>query len=253
MAIQLHSFVTSAKRYFQVESQAHHITGIFRKIIQRNNTCKGSFNDVNGDYYECEQDGTITFYQAEIPDAINPGIWTYIVYECPEGEEKVFPDTAIDTSDICLRELFGGRKLFKVAVDIHEYIKYKFSEKEYLEIELPFDWQNQIGRRIANLLVEEFKAFKSSTVFANKQGKEYIRAVLDEFIQIALEILEKRGTVEDFEQAQLQILNKIKVDDIVNFIVEYNDYRIWQVALPSKSKAIEYAFNSALNVICRMK
>ncbi|MGH7999139.1 MAG: hypothetical protein ACREPR_06855, partial [Brasilonema sp.] len=152
-----------------------------------------------------------------------------------------------------LKQLFAGYKIVEVTVDIKDYLKYQYIEDEYLDIQLPCDWNTLEGRKIAKLLLEEFKAFKSSTIFTERAGKEYRKAVLNGFIKAAQEVLENGGTLRDFELAQYDILKKIRIDDMANLILEYNDYRIWQAALPSKSKAVEYAFSTALRLICRIK
>lgn len=252
MAIRLHSIVSSGKRYIQVESQPHHITGIFRTLISSDNMYCIKLKEAESVCFECEEDGTITFYQAAIADIDNSGIWTYLVYECPQGEEKIFRDSSIDTSKNLLNELLAGQKIVQVAVNIKDYLKYQYNQDKYLDIQLPSNWNTQEGRDIANLLVEEFKAFKSSCVFAESAGKEYMKAVFDEFIKAAQEVLEIGGTLKDFESVQYDVLNKIRIDDMANLILEYNDYRIWQAALPTKSKAVEYAFNTALSLICRI-
>jgi hypothetical protein len=252
MAIRLHGFLSSPKRYIQIESQPHHITGIFKRIrnFQRLHGCK--FTEVHNAYYELEADGTITFYQAQTDETCESGIWTYLVFECLENEEKIFRDILIETNTGLLQQLLAGQKLSQVAVDIYEYLKYKNNECEYLDMQLPYNWQNQVGNEIAYLLLEEIKAFKSSSVFTEDVGKEYTQATLDGFIQAAQEILAKNGTISDFESAQYEVLNKIQIYDIANLIIAYNDYRIWQAALPSKSKAVEFAFNTALSLICRI-
>ena len=252
MAIRLHGFLSSPKRYIQIESQPHHIIGIFQRILnfQRLHNCE--FADVHNAYYEIEAEGTITFYQAKKDETGVSGIWTYLVFECLEGEEKILRDCLIDPNTSPLQQLLSGKKLTQVAVDINEYLKYKDNECEYLDIQLPYDWKNQVGSEIAYLLLEEIKAFKSSSVFTEDVGKEYIKATLDGYIQAAEEILAKNGTTKDFESAQYDVLNRIHINDIANLIIAYNDYRIWQAALPSKSKAVEFAFNTALSMICRI-
>lgn len=255
MAIQLHSLVSIGKRYIQVESQPHHITGILRKIIY---SCKKMYKSqllerVDSAYFECKEDGTITCYQAGSTDAVNSGIWTYLVYECSEDEEKIFRDSSIDTSTKSLQELLAGRRLVQVGIDIYEYLKYQFYESEYLDVHLPINWDNPVGREIAILLLEEYKAFKSSFLFAGDVGQQYVKTVINEFIQAGWEILENGGTCQQFEVAQYEVLKKIRIHEIANLILEYNDYRLWQAALPSKSKAVEYAFNAALDLICRIK
>lgn len=254
MAIQLHSFVSTEKRYVQVESQLHHIIGIYKKIVQTQAMRSCKIADIYSAYYECEEDGTITFYQAELPKLGQPGIWTYLVYECPQGEEKVFRDASVKTNLSTIKRLFAGEQLSHVAVDIKEYLKYKTSEEgEYFDILLPDFWNNITGRKLVRLLLDEYKALQSSSVFAQEIGIEYQNEVLDAFIGAATEVLETGGSTEEFEAVQHDVLKIIQVDKIANYILELNDYRIWQEAMPSKSKAVEHAFNTALNFICKMK
>ncbi|MBD2338378.1 hypothetical protein H6G64_15495 [Calothrix sp. FACHB-156] len=253
MAIRLHGFLSSSKRYFQVESQPHHITGIFKKIMHFQSLHRCEFTDVHSAYYEYEADGTITFYQANQDVNSQPGVWTYLVYECRESEEKIFSDAVINTNISSLLSLLAGQKLPQVTVNICEYLNYKNNECEYLDIQLPSELNHQAGREIAHLILEEMNALKSSSIFAEDVGKKYKQAVLQGFMQAAQEILAKNGTVKDFENAQYDVLNKIPIDDIANLIIAYNDYRIWQAALPSKSKAVEFAFNTALTFICQIK
>ncbi len=254
MAIRLHDFISSGKRYIQVESQPHHITGIFRKIIQPFkdiHLCK--LEDAESAYFEDEENETITFYQAASTDLAPSGIWTYLTYKCSKGKEQVFNDSSINTSVKPLKTLLAGQKLIQVTIDINEYLRYKFYQDEYLEIRLPLDWNTLEGREITHLLLEEINAFKASSIFSEDVGKEYMKTVIDKFIQIARKILKIGGTRKDFELAQYEVLNKININDMVNLIIEYNDYRLWQAALPSKSKAVGHAFNSALSLICQMK
>ena len=254
MAICLHSFISSGKRYIQVETQTHHIAGIFLHIMR--SSPRKSFStleNIKSAYFKCKEDATITFYQREIADETNPGIWTYLVYECSLMEEKVFRDLSIDTSANLLEELLAGKKIVRLAKNIHDYLNSKYNQSEYFDIQLPLSWNTSEGRKIADLLLVEFKAFKASSVFTENAGKKYMQIVLDSFIKAAHEVLEFGGTAKDFEAKQYKVLNKIRIDEIVNIIIGYNDYRIWQEALPSKSKAVEYAFNTALSFIYRIK
>jgi hypothetical protein len=252
MAIRLHGFLSSPKRYIQIESQPYHVTGIFKRIIHLQHLYSCKFAEVDHAYYECEVDGTITFYQAKKDETSESGIWTYLVYQCPQGKEQIFLDKSINTNTNDLEKLLAGNKLPQVAVDIYEYLKYKTDESEYLDMQLPDGWNHVVGKGIADLLLEETKAFKTSDVFQEDIGKKYIQASLNGFIQAAQDILAKGGTARDFEYAQYDVLNKIQIDEMANLIIEYNDYRIWQAALPSKSKAVEFAFNTALSLICRI-
>ncbi|MDF5724606.1 MAG: hypothetical protein PUP91_29915 [Rhizonema sp. PD37] len=254
MAILLHDFISSGKRYIQVDSQPHHITGIFRKIIQPFkdiHLCK--LKDAESTYFEDTEDETTTFYQAASTDLVRAGIWTYLTYKCSKGKEQVFNDSSINTSVNPLKTLLAGQKLIQVTVDINEYLTFKFNQDEYLEIRLPLDWNTLEGREITHILLEEINAFKTSSIFSEDAGKEYMKNVIDKFIQIARKILKIGGTRKDFELAQYEVLNKININDMVNLIIEYNDYRLWQAVLPSKSKAVAHAFNTALSLIYQMK
>ncbi len=253
MAIRVHNFVSSFKRYIQVESQPHHITGVLRKVIESISIRGCDFIDIMNDFYQCEEDGTITFYQANRPDVDNPGIWTYLVYECPEGQEKIFRDSEVNTSITPLYELLAGQKLIQETIDIKEYLQYEYKEGNYLDVQLPSNWNNVEGRLISGLLLEEFRALQSSSIFAEAAGKEYAQVVLEQFIQVGSQIIETGGTVSDFESAQYDILKQVNIDEMANVILECNDYRIWQALLPSQSKAVEYAFDCALNLIAQVK
>jgi len=80
-----------------------------------------------------------------------------------------------------------------------------------------------------------------------------MNTVINKFIQLGREVLETGSTITDFELRQYDVLKNVKINEIANLIIEYNDYRLWQSALPSKSKAVEYAFSAALDLICRIK
>ncbi|MEB3311105.1 MAG: hypothetical protein VKJ02_12805 [Snowella sp.] len=103
MALELHNFEWEEERLVQVETQPHHITGVLGSIqdILDNSDCE--WDDIYSAYYECEDDGTITFYEAESAEAGNPGIWTYVVYDCEIGEETVVTDININTLEPALQ------------------------------------------------------------------------------------------------------------------------------------------------------
>lgn len=100
MAIELHNFIWEEERLVQVETQPHHIAGVLANI---RDTLE------NSAYYECEEDETITFYEGESAEAGNPGIWTYVVYDCAVGEEEVVTNLDINTLHpvLELRKLAG--------------------------------------------------------------------------------------------------------------------------------------------------
>jgi hypothetical protein len=249
MAIKLHSFVISEKRYIQVESEPLHITGILRKVGEWIKLRGCTFNEIDNDYYYCEEDGTVTFYQADKAGVEHPGIWTYMLYECPEGQEHVFRDSSIDTSLKPLYRLLAGDKLVQETIDINQYLKYRYQEGKYLDVQLPLGWDNTEGRKISNLLFREYEVFNTSAIFAETAGEKYMQAVMKKFIQAATSIVEAGGNSIEFEYIQHEILRQVKIDDMANLILELNDYRIWQALLPSESKAVEHAFNTALSRI----
>jgi hypothetical protein len=249
MAIKLHSFVVSGKRYIQVESQPLHITGILRKMKDLAKLRASNINDILNAYYYCEEDGTVTFYQADKAELKNHGIWTYMLYECPDGQEKVFSDSKIDASLKPLYRLLAGDKLFQETIDINQYLQYRYQEGRYLDVQLPPGWDNIEGRKISNLLFREYQVFNKSAIFAETAGEKYMEAVMKKFIRAATSILEVGGNAAEFEYIQHEILRQVKIDDMANLILELNDYRIWQDLLPSESKAVEYAFNNALSRI----
>lgn len=253
MAIWLHSFISNRKRYIQIESQSHHIIGIFEKIMFSSaNTDFFESDDVKSAYFECAEDSTISFYEQKSAKDNISGIWTYLVYECLEGEEKVFRDSSIDTSIESLKRLLSGQKLIQKTLDINEYFKYQDYSHKYLDIRLPVCWETLEGERIAYLILEELKALKASSIFEDGVGAKFKKIVINEFIQAANKIFQRGGTAQDFEAIQLKILQQIQVNDIAKLILESNDYRIWLTALPSRSKAVEYVFNTALKLICQL-
>jgi hypothetical protein len=98
MAVELHNFIWEEVRLVQVETQPHHITGILveiRKILE-NSDCQ--WQDIYSADYECEEDGTVTFYEGESAAAGNPGIWTYVVYDCAAGEEEIILNFDVNPS-----------------------------------------------------------------------------------------------------------------------------------------------------------
>jgi hypothetical protein len=97
MAIELHNFTWEEERLVQVETQPHHIAGVLANIQETLQDSDCEWEDIYSAYYECEEDGTITFYEAEDAEAGNPGIWTYVVYECIAGEEEVVTNLNINT------------------------------------------------------------------------------------------------------------------------------------------------------------
>jgi hypothetical protein len=109
MAIDLHNFTWEDVRLVQVESQPHHIAGVLANIRETLEASDCEWEDVYSAYFDCEEDGTVTFYEAESAEAGNPGIWTYVVYDCTAAEEEVVTNLTINTLDpvLELRKLAG--------------------------------------------------------------------------------------------------------------------------------------------------
>ena len=103
MSIELHNFVWEEERLVQVESQPHHIAGVLANIRETLENSDCEWDDIYSAYFEYEDDGTYTFYEGESAEAGNPGIWTYVVYDCAAGEEEVVIDIKINTLDPLLQ------------------------------------------------------------------------------------------------------------------------------------------------------
>ena len=103
MALELHNFIWEEERLVQVETQPHHIAGVLAEVRQILEENELNWDEIYSAYYECEEDGTTTFYEAESADAGSPGIWTYMVYDCAAGEEKVVTNVDIDTLEPALK------------------------------------------------------------------------------------------------------------------------------------------------------
>lgn len=96
MPLEIHNYIWSGQRLVQIETQPNHIDGVLDVIQDVRRSSNLDWGDIYSAYYECEEDGTITFYEGENVEAGNPGVWTYVVYDCREGEEEVVPNPSID-------------------------------------------------------------------------------------------------------------------------------------------------------------
>jgi hypothetical protein len=96
MPLEIHNYTWSGERLVQVETQPNHINGILDVIQNLRRNSDLDWSDIYSAYYECKEDGTITFYEGESVEAGNPGVWTYVVYDCPEGREEVVRNPSID-------------------------------------------------------------------------------------------------------------------------------------------------------------
>lgn len=101
--LSLHNFEWEGERLVQVETQPHHLAGILAVIQETLAESDCEWDDLYSAYYECEEDATITFYESEVVDEGNPGIWTYVVYDCAVGAEEVVTNLNIDIYDPALQ------------------------------------------------------------------------------------------------------------------------------------------------------
>jgi DNA repair exonuclease SbcCD ATPase subunit len=107
MAVELHNFIWEEVRLVQVKTLPRHIAGLVAEIRATLNHSNIQWEDIYSAYYECEEDGTVTFYEGESAEADNSGIWTYAVTDCALGEEEVVSNPEINpvTSSQQLRRL----------------------------------------------------------------------------------------------------------------------------------------------------
>jgi hypothetical protein len=141
MPLKIHNYTWRGERLVKIESQPHHIDGLL-DVIQRTRNpviewegiheCEEDgtitsydvnqnldrnpnldWADIYSAYFECEVDGTTTVFEGESAKAGNPGIWTYIVYECPEGKEEVVSNPSIDVLAALLKVQRGIQEMKK--------------------------------------------------------------------------------------------------------------------------------------------
>ena len=103
MPIELHNFTWEGVRLVQVETQPDHIAGVLSNIRDTLENSDCEWEDIYSAYYDSEEDGTTTFYEGKSAEAGNPGIWTYVVYDCAAGEVEVVANLDIDTLDPALK------------------------------------------------------------------------------------------------------------------------------------------------------
>lgn len=96
MPLEIHNYILSGQRLVQIETQPNHIDGVLDVIQEVRRSSNLNWEDIYSAYYEYEEDGTITFYEGKSAEADNPGVWTYVVYDCREGEEEIVPNPSID-------------------------------------------------------------------------------------------------------------------------------------------------------------
>lgn len=97
MSITLHNYTCEGERFVQVETQPRHIAGVLSEIWKTIEKSDCNFKGIYSTYYESEEDSTITFYEGESAEAGNPGIWTYVTYDCDLGKEEVMTNLDVNT------------------------------------------------------------------------------------------------------------------------------------------------------------
>jgi hypothetical protein len=96
MALELHNYILREQRLVQIETQANHVNGVLDVIQGIRKSSDLDWEDILSAYYECDEDGTITFYEGESAEEGSPGIWTYMFYDCATGEEEVVESSNIE-------------------------------------------------------------------------------------------------------------------------------------------------------------
>lgn len=102
MSLELHNFIWEEVRFVQVETQPHHLAGVLANIRDVLDPTS-EWESLYSAYYECKEDGTITFFEGESAEAGNPGIFTYVVYDCFPNEEEVVKNIKIDNFEPVLK------------------------------------------------------------------------------------------------------------------------------------------------------
>jgi hypothetical protein len=103
MALELHNVTWTGVRLVQVETQPHHLAGVVSVILEDLSESDLGWEDIYSASYDFSEDGTTTFYESEQVQAGQPGIWTYVVYDCEIGAEEIVENLEIDTLDPALK------------------------------------------------------------------------------------------------------------------------------------------------------
>ena len=61
MPLEIHNYIWSGERLVQIESQPSHIDGVLDVVQDVRRSSNLDWEDIYSAYYECEEDGTITF------------------------------------------------------------------------------------------------------------------------------------------------------------------------------------------------
>ena len=71
MSIELHNFTWEGVRLVQVETQPHHIAGVLANIRDTLENSDCEWEDIYSASYNCEEDGTTTFYEGVYPEPLD--------------------------------------------------------------------------------------------------------------------------------------------------------------------------------------
>lgn len=96
MPLEIHNYIWRGVRLVQIETQPNYLDGVLDIIQDVRRSSSLDWEDIYSANYKCEEDGTVTFYEGESVEAGSPGVWTYVVYDCLEGEEEVVRNSKID-------------------------------------------------------------------------------------------------------------------------------------------------------------
>jgi hypothetical protein len=121
MPLEIHNYIWSGARLVQVESQPSHIDGVLEIVQDVRRSSNLDWEDIYSAHYECEEDGTITFYEGESAEAGNPGVWTYVVYDCPEDSEEVVLNPTIDVLAALLKVKLGIQEKKNTRINLLPY------------------------------------------------------------------------------------------------------------------------------------
>lgn len=121
MSLAIHNYTWRGVRLVQIETQPNHLDGILDIIQDVRRSSSLDWEDIYSANYECEEDGTVTFYEGESVEAGSPGVWTYVVYDCLEGEEEVVRNSKIDVLATLLKVQQGIEEKKANAVNLLPY------------------------------------------------------------------------------------------------------------------------------------
>jgi hypothetical protein len=103
MSLKIHNYILNKIRLVQVETQTNHIDGLLDVLQSVRRQSDLDWEDIYSAFYECEQDETITFYEGQVSETNTPVVHTYVVYDCPEGDEEIVHNLNVDVTSISIK------------------------------------------------------------------------------------------------------------------------------------------------------